>query len=87
MESNKEDASNKKDDSMIRVTTPRLGRMKNIVFANNLPIIALPKEQWEAYHSATRCHICEKLHRMTRRYAIFVISSVYTAVQRMQTTI
>jgi len=35
-------------------------RVKNIVFAN-VPIETLSKEQWEAYSSATRCHICEKL--------------------------
>ncbi|KYQ49256.1 hypothetical protein ALC60_11679 [Trachymyrmex zeteki] len=34
-------------------------RVKNIVSAN-VPIEKLSKHQWEAYRSATRCHICEK---------------------------
>ena len=34
-------------------------RVKNIVSAN-VPMETLSKEQWEAYRSATRCHICEK---------------------------
>ncbi|KYN30380.1 hypothetical protein ALC56_15307 [Trachymyrmex septentrionalis] len=34
-------------------------RVKNIVSANVL-MERLSKEQWEAYRSATRCHICEK---------------------------
>ncbi|KYN12413.1 hypothetical protein ALC57_15418 [Trachymyrmex cornetzi] len=34
-------------------------RVKNIISAN-VPMEALSKQQWEAYRSATRCHICEK---------------------------
>ena len=26
----------------------------------NVPMNALSKEQWEAYHSATHCHICDR---------------------------
>ncbi|KYN39310.1 hypothetical protein ALC56_06298 [Trachymyrmex septentrionalis] len=33
-------------------------RVKNI--SANMPMEMLSKEQWEAYRSATRCHICEK---------------------------
>ncbi|XP_018374523.1 PREDICTED: uncharacterized protein LOC108768554 [Trachymyrmex cornetzi] len=34
-------------------------RVKDIISAN-VPVEALSKQQWEAYRSATRCHICEK---------------------------
>ena len=34
-------------------------RVKNIVSVN-VPMETLSKGQWEAYHSATCCHICEK---------------------------
>jgi len=34
--------------------------VKNIVSAN-VPMETLSKQQWEAYCSAMRCHICEKL--------------------------
>jgi len=34
-------------------------RVKNIISAN-VPMETLSKQQWEAYCSATRCHICEK---------------------------
>ncbi|KYM90760.1 hypothetical protein ALC53_01754 [Atta colombica] len=34
-------------------------RVKNIVSAN-VPMVTLSKQQWEAYCSATRYHICEK---------------------------
>ncbi|KYN22392.1 hypothetical protein ALC57_05204 [Trachymyrmex cornetzi] len=34
-------------------------RVKDIVSAN-VPMEALSKQQWEAYRTATRCHICEK---------------------------
>ncbi|KYN45032.1 hypothetical protein ALC56_00506, partial [Trachymyrmex septentrionalis] len=34
-------------------------RVKNIISAN-VPMETLSKEQWEAYRSAMRCHICEK---------------------------
>jgi len=41
-------------------------RLKNLISAN-VPMETLPKEQWEAYRSATRCHICEKRSRRTIR--------------------
>ena len=34
-------------------------RVKNIISAN-VPMETLSKQQWEAYGSAMRCHICEK---------------------------
>ena len=34
--------------------------MKNIISAN-VPMETLSIQQWNAYRSATRCHICEKL--------------------------
>jgi len=34
-------------------------RVKNIV-STNVSMETLSKQQWEAYRSATRCHICEK---------------------------
>jgi len=34
-------------------------RVKNIISAN-VPMETLSKQQWKAYCSATRCHICEK---------------------------
>jgi len=58
-------------------------RVKNIVFAN-VPMEKLSKQQWEAYCSATRCHICEKPRRIIRESAIIVISLIGTAVQCIQ---
>ena len=58
-------------------------RMKNIVSANVL-METLSKQQWEAYCSVTRCHICEKPFAPECESAIIVISPVDTAVQRIQ---
>ncbi|KYN37224.1 hypothetical protein ALC56_08411, partial [Trachymyrmex septentrionalis] len=46
-------------ECVLRKTEPDREDVKNIVSAN-VPMETLSKEQWEAYRSATRCHICEK---------------------------
>ena len=56
-------SSNSVDEGCIRWFAQQLNdlahRVKNIISAN-VPMETLSKQQWEAYCSATRCHICEK---------------------------
>jgi len=35
-------------------------RVKTILMTTNVPMVYLTFEEWEKFHSATHCHICEK---------------------------
>ena len=65
--SNKEDTSNKKNCIawFVRQLQDLVHRVKNMV-SDNVPMVALSKEQWKAYHSAMRCWYLWKTVRARR---------------------
>jgi len=46
--------------NVVCATTQRFSTSRKNIVSANMPMETLSKQQWEAYCSAMRCHICEK---------------------------